>query len=446
MKDKLTRRVLKAIGVLSGAEALGILCSVIKMKLVALWLGAMGVGLFGIFNTSIDTISLLTGLGLRQSGVREVAQNKNNPGMLNRIARSLRGWCLMSGGIGALIVCGLSPWLSYIFFDNYSYWWQFMIVSGALLFNALCGGEQAILQGTGHIKKYAKASVYGSFAGLAISVPMFRFMGDKSVVFSIIAYSLCILLFLFFFRNRNVPYSLPSRREFNEGKSMAKLGGYMAVAAFATNLAQMIFISWLNRDASTVEVGYYQAGNVLVYRYTSLVFGAIGLEFYPRMASQSRSRHRMSLFVSHEIDLLLKVFTPLLIIFILLRHLIVEILYTPDFEVVVPFITIGIFTIVLRSISVCMAVSIIAKGDGKMYLFTESADAVIGLTLNILLYKSMGLIGLGIAQVAWYGIYTIMIGIVYFFRYRLKITREALWSILFYSTVCAGACVTAALI
>lgn len=66
MKNSLTAKVLKVIGVFSGAEAFGIICSVVKMKLVAMWLSATGVGLFGLFGTTVDTVSIITGLGLRQ--------------------------------------------------------------------------------------------------------------------------------------------------------------------------------------------------------------------------------------------------------------------------------------------------------------------------------------------------------------------------------------------
>lgn len=421
MSRSLTSRVLKVIGLFSGAEAFGIVCSVVKMKLVAMWLSATGVGLFGIFTTTADTISIITGLGLRQSGVREVAKNNDSRNRLERVVERLRGWCLLSGLLGALAVSFFAPWLSLWFFKDMTHWWQFMILAAALLINSLIGGEQAILQGTERFKRLAKASVGGSALGLALSIPMFRWLGDVSVVLSIIVYSVSILLFLFINRNKDLPYKLPDRQGMREGTGFVKLGGYIALATFATNLAQMVFISWLNREASTAEVGYFQAGNTLVFRYTSLIFGAVGLEFYPRMAANSHSPRRMSLFVSHEIFLLLKIFIPMLAAFLLFRRWIVEILYTSDFEVIVPFISIAIFTIILRCVSTCMAFAIIAKGDGKTYLFTEGVDAAIGVCLNIWFYNHYGLTGIGVAQVIWYGIYTAMISGVYFMRYRLRL-------------------------
>ncbi len=430
MSHKLTEKVLKVMGVFSGAEALGIVCSIVKMKLVALWLGATGVGLFGIYNTTVDTASIITGLGLRQSGVRDIAQSRNHKERFLRSVALLRSWSLASGLAGCMVISFFAPFLSLWFFGDSSRWWDFMILGGALLLNSLISGEQAILQGSDLLKRLAKSSASGALTGLALSIPMFRYLGDKSVPLSILAYGISMLVFLVINRNRSVPYRLAPIREMGAGMGVVKLGGFIAAATFATNLAQMIFLSWLNRETSTVEVGYFQAGNTLVFRYTSLIFGAVGLEFYPRMAANSYSPGRMMLFVSHEITLLLRIFTPMLVVFLLLRGVVVDLLYTADFEVIVPFITIAIFTVILRSVSTCMAFTIIAKGDGKTYLVTESVDAAIGLTLNIILYSHLGLLGIGIAQVLWYAIYSGMISVIYFHSYRMRIKRATLLNIL----------------
>ncbi len=47
MKKGLSSHVLKVMSLFSGLQMLNIVCSVVKMKLVALWLHASGVGLFG---------------------------------------------------------------------------------------------------------------------------------------------------------------------------------------------------------------------------------------------------------------------------------------------------------------------------------------------------------------------------------------------------------------
>lgn len=437
-------KILKVIGVFSGAEAFNILCSVIKMKLVSVWLGATGVGLFGIFANSIDTVSILTGLGLRQSGVREIAVSRNSRELLKKSVALLRSWALLGGIAGAVAISFISPLLSLWFFGDYSHWWQFMLLAGSLLFNSLLGGEQAILQGTERFKVLARCSAIGSATGLLISIPLFRWMPEAwSVPLSFLAYSISIATALWMSRNREMGSKPAPIHQMREGSRMVKLGGYMALATFATNLAQMIFLSWLNRSSSTAEVGLFQAGNTLVVRYTSIIFSAIGMEFYPRLTASSHSSKRMSIFTSHEIGLMLKIFTPMIIIFILCRKWIVELLYSDEFLPVLPFITVAIGAIILRVLSNCMAFSIVARGDGKTYMLTESIDAAVGVTLNILLFQTWGFLGLGIAQIAWYLIYTLMTGYIYRFRYGLRLSRSVKWGVLGSSVIVSAVIIAA---
>lgn len=74
----LTASVMRAMTLISGTRVLILLCSVVRVKLVALWIGAAGVGLFGIYNSFIELMSVLTQLNVRDSSVRDIygAQNE----------------------------------------------------------------------------------------------------------------------------------------------------------------------------------------------------------------------------------------------------------------------------------------------------------------------------------------------------------------------------------
>lgn len=58
---------MKAMGLFGGVQVMGILCSIIRTKLVALWIGPVGIGLFGLFNNALEMISTGTNLGIRSS-------------------------------------------------------------------------------------------------------------------------------------------------------------------------------------------------------------------------------------------------------------------------------------------------------------------------------------------------------------------------------------------
>ena len=425
MSASLSARVIKAMSLFSGLQALTILCSVIKMKIVALWLGATGVGLFGIFQSVADTVSTLSDLGIRNRAVRDVASGSAAPSRLAVIALTVRRWSLLAGLLGAVVMAAASPLLGNWFFGSYGACWGFLALAAAMLFNALTGGEQALLQGSGRLRSLASANLWGTIAGLLVSIPLFRICGYTGVPLSIAAYALTMYICIRAYRLKapqKPQQAVGLGAIWHEGKGFARLGLCMALAAFITATAHALFIGMLNDISSTAEVGYVQAGDTIVIRYVGLIFTAIAMEFYPRLASVRGSGRRTALFVNHESILLLLVLTPFILLFLLLREPMVRLLYKEEFLIIVPFITWGVLSSIPKAVSWCMAYSIVSRGDGKVYLLTESLDALLSVPLCLAAYSGWGLTGLGVAYIVWYILYALITGVVYYRRYRLRLS------------------------
>ena len=440
-QGNISRMAMKAMGLFGGVQVMGILCSIIRTKLVALWIGPVGIGLFGLFNNALEMISTGTNLGIRSSSVRDISQalDKREPGLVARMVAVVRKWSLWLGLAGALITLSLAPVLSQLTFGDATHIWGFVALSIAVLLQALTNGEYAVLQGTARLKRLASVSLWGTIFGLAVSVPLFYFLRERSILPSIIAYAMALAVFAWLFRNRDYPAVSISRREtFDMGKGFVKLGIFMTLGNFATILASYAFNAWLNVNAGTEQVGFYQAGYTLINKYTGLILTALGMEYYPRLAKVAESRLRLRAFVSQEINVAIAIMAPVVALFILLRELVVWILYTPEFNVILTFVSWGMIGTVLRTLSWCLAFTILAKGDGKTYLWTEAASAVINLVLNIVFYQWWGLTGLGIAFLVSYLIYTLIIAVVYFRVYHLSVTLASLYNILWTLAVAAA--------
>ena len=121
---------------------------------------------------------------------------------------------------------------------------------------------------------------------------------------------------------------------------------------------------------------------------------------------------------------MLWILLPVIAIFIASSELIISLLYSSEFLLITPFVVWAVIGTIFRAISWCMAYVILTRGDGKVYLVTESLSAITCITLNILAYNLWGLEGLGFAYMAWYIIYTIIIGAVYRIRYNLRLNSE----------------------
>ncbi len=411
------------MSVFGGVQVLGILFSLVRTKLVALWLGKIGIGMFGLYNSSLDVINSIAQLGLRNSAVRDIAGSEGS--RVAVVATVVRRWSCGLGILGALLTLVLSPALSRWTFGDSDHTLGYMFLSVTVFLSSITSGELAILQGMSLLRRLARASVWGAAAGVAVSIPMFYYWRIDSVVPSIIAYSVTTAAAVFIYRQRGdtaAARGLSLRETFDAGKDFIRLGIFMTASGFVTLLVSYVFNAYLNYADGEDAVGLYQAGYTVVNRYVGLVFTAIAMEYYPRLVSAINSRRVTSVYVGHEMTLALWVLLPVLTIFIAADRLVVILLYDSSFLDIIPFIAWAMVGTVFRAVSWCIAFVILARGDGKIYLVTETLSALCSLPLNIIAYNQWGIGGLGYAYCAWYLLYTLIVGVVYFRRYRLSLS------------------------
>lgn len=421
-QNRLSATVLKAMSVFGGVQVVGILCSIIRTKLVAVWLGATGMGIFALYSSTIDMISVFTRLELRNSAVRELASAGSRLGLICVVVRR---WSWALGIFGAILTIVLSPWLSEWTFGDRNHTLGYIILSVAVMLFSVTDGENAILQGTSMLKPLAKASMVGAIVSIIVSIPLFYFWRIDGIVPAILTYFIITTLVVFYYRRRpEKPRVKVSPHDvLKEGKGFMLLGVYMTLSMFVGMFVSYAFMAYLNRTADTSMVGYYQAGYSLVNKYVGLIFAAIAMEYYPRLAQVIKSRQRTSIFVSHEIMLIVWILVPVVALFIASDDLLIKIFYTSEFDAIIPFISVAIVGTMFRAISWCMSYVVLARGDGKTFLIVEAMSGLIGLTLNIVFFETFGMLGLGVSYIIWYMLYALILYIVYRFNYGLKLGR-----------------------
>ena len=435
-ETNISRTIVKAMGVFGSIQVFNILCSVVRTKLVALWIGPLGMGLFAIFNSAIDMIVNIANFGMRTSATRSISMASDNPDKLNRISVAARRWAMWLGALGAIAMIIASPWLSEMSFGDRSHVWGYVILAIAVFANSLTLGEQAVMQGTSMLKKLAQASFYGALVGLILSIPLYYFLGEQSIVPSILCYSLSVLIFSYFIRKKGLGLqgcTLTIKDTLAIGKDFLKLGIFITLTDVVSQTSNYIFISYLNNVANTETVGYYQAGYTLIARYTGLILSALCVEYFPRLSKVAHSNMKLNIFVSQEINIALMVLTPVIVAFILFARLIITILYTDEFFIIQNFITIGIVGMVFRVFSWCMSFVVLAKGRGKMFFIIEVMDIFVFLGAYITAYHFYGLDGFGGAFILWYFISTLIVMFCYYHFFNLRLNaacfKWGLWAL-----------------
>ena len=127
---------MKATGLFGGTQVFTILCSIIKTKLVAIWLGAEGVGIIGLYNNTVEMISSLTRLGIGTSSVRDLSKafKSGDESRFAELVSVVRRWIWFTGLLGAVVMLTFAPLLSRYTFGDDTHIWGYVFLSCTLLF------------------------------------------------------------------------------------------------------------------------------------------------------------------------------------------------------------------------------------------------------------------------------------------------------------------------
>lgn len=434
------RIITRAAALFGGVQVVSIVCSVIRTKLIAVWLGSTGVGIIALYNTTIETVTALTGLGIRSSSVREIS-DAGTSGVKERLSQVItvvKRWSVLVGLLGAAVMITAAPLLSRLTFGDEKHIWGFVALSCVIFFNAIMSGEQAILQGTRQLKRLARCSIYGAVAALATSVPLYYWGGIDGIVPALIVYAAVTCLATWLLRNKDIPTThISVRQTLHSGKDMVTLGIFMTVSSFITTLFSYLFSAYLNYKSGESMVGYYQAGYALMNKYVGLIFSAMAMEYYPRLAGVSHDTSHMSRYVGQQNEMMQLILLPVIALFIVLHPLMVRLLYSAEFYTINGYLLPAIQGIPFKAISWSIGFVLLAKGDGKLYFITELLSDSITFALNIVGYEYWGLAGVGASYTIGFILYLIIIYAVCRHKYAIKPGRAS-WSITGITVACSA--------
>ncbi len=400
------RQIFKATSIFGGVQVFTILISVVRVKFVAVLLGTAGVGIIGLLHAPLQFIIALTGLGISYSAVRDISE-ANASGQQTRIATTitiLRRWSWFTGLLGTVITASLAPLLSEWTFGNREYTWAFVWLSLTLFLQAVNKGQSAILQGTRRLKEMAKASVIGSALGLSTSIPLYYWFGIKGIVPAMLVTAVTALWLSWHFSRKIAieKVELTVKETYNSGMGMVKLGIYMTIAGLVASFSAYILNAFISNRSGVEQVGLYSAGWAVIGQYTSIIFTAMGTDYFPRLSAIQTDNVKIKELVRQQIEIALLILTPLLSLLIIIMPLIVRILYTPAFMPIVMFANLTVLGIQFKAISWALGYVFLAKGNGRLFLTLEIVSGTIILLLNILFYHLYGLNGLGISFILSY--------------------------------------------
>lgn len=397
------RNIMKGTVIFGGTQMLTMLVNLVRGKLVAVLLGAYGIGINSLLQSAIQPVQQFFSFGLPTSGVTSISNSSTleDKSQLYTTVTAFRRIMLVLAAMSIVFMVVSAKWLNMFTFnveDSFTKW--FMALGLAVFFMILTACNNTILQGCRCLKRLAMCNIAGPVIGLFIGIPLYYFMGVRGIAPAIILMSFTTWAYTqWHVQKLHFEHVEQSWAEtFSIGKKMIYLGGIIMIAGLLGNITIYLINTFIRSYGNIYDVGYYQSATTVTTQCTALVFTALATDYFPHLASLKDNFQKTLQLVNQEGEIVLLLCAPLTILLIIFAPLIVRVLLTEDFDVIVPVIQMMAITFMMRAVFFPLDYIYIANGDKTFFFWIEG----IFLNLKMLIimisgYYLYGLEGLGYA-------------------------------------------------
>jgi len=329
------RQILRSSSIMGGSQAISYLVGLVRIKAVALLLGPAGVGIVGLYTSTMNMASEVSGLGLQRSAVRTiaVAQGQGDAPAVARAIRMLRRLCWLTGIVGWLACAALAIPLSRLMFQSTEHAWALAVLGGTVLLGAVNGGQLALLRGLRRIGDIARVQVASAVVNTVVIVALYAWLRERGIVpVLLVSASISLAMSWWFVRRvQVVEVGMSWQQAVDEAKPMVSLGIVLMVSSALATLLEFYTRTLLSRGEGLEAVGIYQAAWSLSGMFAGFVLKAMGTDFYPRLVAVIDDRRTAAREINHQTEIGILLALPGLLATLVFAKWVVWLLYSSAF-------------------------------------------------------------------------------------------------------------------
>jgi len=430
--------LIKSMMTIGSAQALKILISIARIKILVVLLGPAGLGLLGIYNSLLETSSKVSGLGLSSSGVRELASAREDEATRSRVRVVLFTAHLVQGGIAMILVWLIREPLALWLFGDTQRATAVGLVGIAVLLTLLAASQTALLQGLRKIADLSRVTVFGILAGTVAGLIAVWFAGEDGLIWFVLAQPLGAIAVAWYF-TRRLPRpraaGLTLSQIWDIWRPMATLGLVFMLGELASAVTLLLIQSRIAHEIGLDATGIFAAAWGISMQYVGFLVTAMSADYYPRLTELIHDRHASNRLMNDQIQLGLAVGGPVLLLLIGFAPWVVNILYSSEFLPAVELLQWQTVGNVFMLVSWPLAFAFVAAAQSRIYLFTEILWNALFLAM---VWGGLSFFGIEvtgaaflISYILYFTMLTILAGRVHGFRWeKLSIQLTALHSAL----------------
>jgi PST family polysaccharide transporter/antigen flippase len=370
----------------SAAQASKILVGFCVLKLIALYLGADGLGKLGHFMSLVSITVLLAGGGISHGVIKYVAEFKGSHFKLYKLFSTSIFYALSFCLVSFVLLLVFSDKISTLVFGQREYYWVVVVLAFAqfsFAFNILFSG---FFNGLGKLKVNASVQVISNVLVLPFIWWLISEWGVSGAAIAMVSmFTMPSLISLFFLKEIPI-FRMVKWQKFDItlGKQFSRFGLMLLVSALMYPVVEIII-----RESLITQVGYAQAG---IWQGSIKLSGAyIGFfsvflaSYYMPLVS---STHDKEVIKRQVVKFMLLVMAAFLVggcVLYFGRSYFIPVLLSSEFHELEGYIIYQLIGDFFKVSTYVVGFVAVAKAATKLYIFSEVLQALlfVGLTFTV---------------------------------------------------------------
>ncbi|WP_396164773.1 O-antigen translocase [Flavobacterium sp.] len=387
----------------------------ITSKALALFVGANGMAYVGNFRSFLNVLENFSLLGIQNAVVKYVSEFQNDRSKLKSVLATFGLLLLTSSiAISLFLILGADYLSKQIF--NHSEIYSFIFYSIAVVFPLYIFSTYCIsvVNGFQEYKNVIYIQIISSAIALIFSVFFIYYYSTIGALVSLIFAPIFVFFVSLFYLKKHIRFRDVLSIEFFDFKVVKNLSEYVLMALVSGVIGSFVLLE-IRTDIVAItglqQAGIYEGLQRISSYYLLFVSSIMAIYFYPKLAETNSNSKEI---VLHYLKTIIPLFTIGLVIIYFLRKLIIQVLFSSEFETMESLFLWQLLGDLLKAISLIFGTILIAKKQTKVFIITEIISLFILYFSSNWMLHTVGINGIVMAHTFTYFMYLLVLFFIFF--------------------------------
>lgn len=391
----------------------------ITSKALALFVGANGMAYVGNFRAFLNVVENFSLLGIQNAIIKYVSEYQNDKTKLKSVLATFGLLLLVSSmSISLILIFGASYLSKQLF--NHSEIYGFLFYVLAILFPLYVFSTYCIsvVNGFQKYKNVIYIQIISSGIALLFSLFLIYYYSTFGALVSLVLAPVFVFFVCLFFLKNIISISDVFSFQNFDFSVVKNVSEYVLMALVSGGIGSFVLLE-IRTDIISItglqNAGIYEGLQRISSYYLLFVSSIMTIYFYPKLAEKNSNNKDI---VLYYLKTIIPLFTIGLVIIYFLRKLIIQVMFSSEFETMESLFLWQLLGDLLKAISLIFGTLLIAKKQTKVFIITEIISLFILYFSSNWMLHTVGISGIVMAHTFTYFIYLLVL--VIYFRKELR--------------------------